>query len=87
MKNVSIEMTWEGAAKEVAVGGEFNGWAPVPLACQQVTSNTKTHNYTSTSMDSSACLKQAGHVMEDNFLASVNSNPPYVPEREMGCLS
>ena len=46
MKNVSIEMTWEGAAKEVAVGGEFNGWAPVPLACQQVTSNTKTHNYT-----------------------------------------
>ena len=46
MKNVSIEMTWEGAAKEVAVGGEFNGWAPVPLACQQVTSNTKTHKYT-----------------------------------------
>ena len=45
MKNVSIEMTWEGAAKEVAVGGEFNGWAPVPLACQQVTSNTKTHKY------------------------------------------
>ena len=86
MKNVSIEMTWEGAAKEVAVGGEFNGWAPVPLACQQVTSNTKTHNYTNTSMDSSACLKQAGHEMGDS-LVSVNSYPPYVPEREVGCLS
>ena len=87
MKNVSIEMTWEGAAKEVAVGGEFNGWAPVPLACQQVTSNTKTHNYTNTSMDSSACLKQAGQEKKDNSLVSVNSYPPYVPEREMGCLS
>jgi len=28
-------MTWVGEAKEVAVGGEFNGWAPVPLSCQQ----------------------------------------------------
>ena len=45
-------MTWEGAAKEVAVGGEFNGWAPVPLACQQVTSNTKTHNYTNIQIQS-----------------------------------
>ena len=55
-------MTWEGAAKEVAVGGEFNGWAPVPLACQQVTSNTKKHNYTNIQIQvhSSACLKQAG---------------------------
>ena len=36
MKTVSIKMTWVGEAKEVAVGGEFNGWAPVPLSCQQV---------------------------------------------------
>jgi len=35
MKTVSIKMTWEGVAKEVAVGGEFNGWAPVPLFCQE----------------------------------------------------
>jgi len=35
MKTVSVKMTWEGAAKEVSVGGEFNGWAPVPLFCQQ----------------------------------------------------
>merc|ERR1719282_1179851 len=32
---VSLKMEWEGEAKEVAVGGEFNGWVPVPLACQQ----------------------------------------------------
>ena len=36
MKTVSVKMTWEGEAKEVAVGGEFNGWVPVPLSCQQV---------------------------------------------------
>jgi len=35
MKTVSLKMEWEGEAKEVAVGGEFNGWVPVPLACQQ----------------------------------------------------
>ena len=36
MTTVAVRLEWAGAAEEVLVAGEFNGWAKVPLVKEQV---------------------------------------------------